>query len=55
MNVIPIATLTLLLVDLSYMRKTYLVVRTFNGIRKEIMGNIELPIQIGSCTFNIDF
>ena len=37
------------------MRKTHLVVRAFDGTQKEVMGNIELPIQIGPCIFNVDF
>ena len=55
MNVIPMATLSRLLVDPFHIKKTDLVVRAFNGARKEVMGNIELSIQIGMCTFNIDF
>ena len=54
-NVILIATLTCLPIDLSYMRKTHLVVQAFNNNCKEVMGNMELPIQIGLCIFNIDF
>ena len=44
MNVISMATLTHLPVDLSYMRKTHLVVRAFDGTRKKVMGNIELSM-----------
>ena len=40
MNVIPMATLSRLLVDPSYIRKTHLVIRVFNGTRKEVIGNI---------------
>ena len=54
-NVILMATLTRLPLDLSHIRKPYLVVSTFDGTRKEMLGNIELPIQIGPCIFNIDF
>ena len=53
-NVILMATLSRLHVDLFHLRKTHLVVRAFDGTRKEVIGNIELPIQIGQCTFNID-
>ena len=42
-------------IDPSHIRKTHLVVQAFDGTRKETIGNIELPIQIGPCTFNIDF
>ena len=54
-NVIPMATLSKLPVDPSHLRKTHLVVCAFDGTRKEVIGNIELPIQIGPYTFNIDF
>ena len=55
MNVIPMATLSRLSVNPSHIRKTHLVVCTFDGTRKEVIRNIRLPIQIGPCTFNIDF
>ena len=54
-NVILMATLTCLPVDLSHTRKTHLVVHSFDGTRKEVIGNMELPIQIGLCIFNIYF
>ena len=43
-NVIPMATLSRLLVDPSHIRKTHLLVRAFDGTRKEVIRNIELPI-----------
>ena len=54
-NIIPIATLSRLSIDRSHMKKTHLVVRAFDGTREKVIGNIELPIQIGPCTFNLDF
>ena len=54
-NMIPMATLSCLPVDLSHMQKTHLVVCAFDGTRKEVIENLELPIQIGPCIFNIDF
>ena len=54
-NIIPIATLSSLRVDPSHVRKTHLVVHTFDGTMKEVIENIEFPIQIDPCTFNIDF
>ena len=48
-------TLSHLPIYLSHMQKTYLVVCTFDGMKKEVIGNMELPIQIGPCTFNINF
>ena len=55
MNVIPMAILSRFPVDPSHIKKTHLVVRAFDGTRKKVIGNIKLPIQIGPCTFNIDF
>ena len=52
-NVILMTTLSRLHVDPSHIRKTHLVVRAFDGTK--VIGNKELPIQIGTCTLNIDF
>ena len=54
-NIISMATLSRLPIDPSHIRKTHLVVHAFDGTRKEVIGNIELPIQIGPCTFDINF
>ena len=32
-----------------------MVVRAFDGSRRDVRGEIELPIQIGPCTFQITF
>ena len=42
--VIPMSTLLRLSVDLSYMKKSQMVVRAFDGTRREVLGIIELPI-----------
>ena len=31
------------------------MVRAFNGMRREVMGNIEISIQVRSCIFNSEF
>ena len=54
-NVIPMTTLLRLPIDPSHVKKTHLVVRAFDGTRKEVIENIELPIQIVPFTFNINF
>ena len=54
-SVISMATLSRLPVDPSHIEKTHLVVRAFDGTRKEVIENIKLPIQIDLCTFNINF
>ena len=55
LNVISMFTLSRFPVDLSYMKKSQMVVRAFDGTRREVLGVIELPIQIGPCVFNIEF
>ena len=32
-----------------------MVVRTFDGTKREILGNIKLLIQVGPCTFDFEF
>ena len=49
------STLSRLLIDLSYMKKSHMIVRAFDGTKREVLGNIELPIQVGPCTFNSEF
>ena len=54
-NTIPMAILSRLPLNPSHMRNTHMVVCAFNETKSEVIGNIELLIQIGPCTFNIDF
>ena len=55
LNVMPKTTLDKLSFDASYIRPSSMVVRAFDGSRCEVRGEIDLPIQIGSCTFQITF
>ncbi|XP_022751308.1 uncharacterized protein LOC111300005, partial [Durio zibethinus] len=54
-NVIPATTLAKLPVDGSYMKPSHMIVRAFDGTRREVLGDIEVPLQIGPCTFNVKF
>ena len=47
LNVMPLSTLMRLLVDRSYMKHTKTVVRAFDGTRREVIGKIEIEVQIG--------
>jgi len=38
-----------------HMRPSATIVRAFDGSRREVIGEIELPMQIGPCTFQITF
>ncbi len=55
LNVLPNATLARLPVDRSNIRQSAIVVRAFDGTRREVLGDIDLPLQIGACTFNVTF
>ena len=53
--VIPKTTLAKLPSDESYMKPNTMVVHTFNGSRREVIGEISLPIQIDPITFEVVF
>ncbi|XP_073222502.1 uncharacterized protein [Cicer arietinum] len=55
LNVISKLKLAKLPCDGTYMRPIPVVVRAFEGSRRELMGEIELPVQIGPVTFEITF
>ena len=55
LNVMPKTTLDKLPCKGEYMRPSAIVVRAFDGSRREVMGGIELPVQIGPCTFQVVF
>ena len=55
LNVILMSTLSTLPIDLSYMKKSQMVVWAFDGTKREVLGNIELPIQVRQCTLNSKF
>ncbi|KAJ9182858.1 hypothetical protein P3X46_006805 [Hevea brasiliensis] len=55
LNVLPNATLARLPVDRSNIRQSAMVIRAFDGTRREVLGDIDLPLQVGACTFNVTF
>ena len=55
LNVMPFSTLMRLPIDRSYMKHTKTMVRAFDGTRREVTGEIEIEVQIGPCTFNVEF
>ncbi|GKV46141.1 hypothetical protein SLEP1_g53148 [Rubroshorea leprosula] len=55
LNVIPMTVLKQLKVDESHINQCNTVVRAFNGTKKNVIGKIELPMEIGSITFDVDF
>jgi len=55
LNVMPKSTLSEFPCDGSYMKPCTMIVRAFDGTQREVIREIELPIQICPCTFNILF
>ena len=41
--------------DRSHMKHTHTVVRAFDDTRREVTKEIEIEMQIGPCTFNVEF
>jgi len=55
LNVMPKATLGKLPCEGIHMKPSALIVRAFDGSKREVMGEVELPIQIGPCVFQVTF
>ncbi|RDX68155.1 hypothetical protein CR513_52884, partial [Mucuna pruriens] len=55
LNVLPKATLDKLCSFNSELKTNSVVVRAFNGSKREVMGEITLPIYIGPTVFDITF
>ncbi|XP_019459925.1 PREDICTED: uncharacterized protein LOC109359686 [Lupinus angustifolius] len=55
LNVMTKRTLSRLPVNYSHMRPSAMIVKAFDGSKREVMREIELPIKIGPCTFQILF
>jgi len=55
LNVMPKATLEKFLFKASHLRSSSMVVRAFDGSRRDIRGEIDLPIQIGPHICQITF
>jgi len=51
----PRSTLEKLPCDGMHMKPSAMSVRAFDGSKREVMGEIELPVQIGPCIFQITF
>ncbi|XP_017972499.1 PREDICTED: uncharacterized protein LOC108661125 [Theobroma cacao] len=55
LNMMPMRTLARLPINMSYMRKSQMIVRAFDRTRREVVGDIEILVEIGPCTFTIEF
>jgi len=55
LNVMPKNTLEKLSFNASHLRPSSIVVRAFIGSRREVKGEIDLPIHIGPHTYRVTF
>ena len=55
LNVCPLSTLEKMDIDPTRVRVTSMVVRAFDGTRREVLGEIDLPIEVGPQVHNINF
>ena len=55
LNVCPMATIECLNVDTSLIKPSAMIIKAFNGTRREVQGEIELMIEIGLRSFMVNF
>jgi len=55
LNVMPKSTMNKLHGEGIHLGPSTMVVRPFNGSKREVIGEVELPVQVGPCTFQIVF
>lgn len=55
LNICPHDTLKRMKINPNRIRSSHIVVRAFDGSRRDTMGEIELPVEIGPYIFNISF
>ncbi|KAA3479848.1 hypothetical protein EPI10_020329 [Gossypium australe] len=55
LNVLPLSTLNRLPMDSSHMKTCQNIVRAFDGIKRRVMGRIEIPLSIGPNKYEVDF
>ena len=55
LNVMPYETLKMLPIDESLVKQSSMIVRAFDGSKRGVRGIIDVPLQIGPCTFQVIF
>jgi len=55
LNVFPMATLERLKVDMSLIKPSTMIIKAFDGTRREVQGEIELMIEISPRSFMVNF
>lgn len=54
-NVCPLVTIMKLGIDESTIRPSDITIRAFDGSKRQILGDIDLPVEIGPYTFEVEF
>lgn len=52
-NVCPWVTIMKLGIDQSTIRSSDITIRAFDGLKRQILGDIDLPVEIGPYTFEV--
>ena len=55
LNMMPKTTLNKLPSDEIHLRPSTIVVRAFDGSKREVIGEVELPVRVRPCTFQVVF
>ncbi|KAK5834914.1 hypothetical protein PVK06_010594 [Gossypium arboreum] len=55
LNIMPLATLSRMPMDFSNLKPCHSTVRAFNGTRREVMGKIEIPLEVGPYIYDVEF
>ncbi|OMO57946.1 hypothetical protein CCACVL1_25645 [Corchorus capsularis] len=55
LNIMPLNTLKALPVEPTYIHTNHMVVRAFDGTRRDVIGELEIRLEIGSIPFNLMF
>ncbi|XP_016694403.1 uncharacterized protein [Gossypium hirsutum] len=55
LNVLSLTTLNRLPIDSSLMKECQNIVKAFDGTERKVMGRIDVPLQIGPNTYEVDF
>ncbi|XP_016667508.2 uncharacterized protein [Gossypium hirsutum] len=55
LNVMPLAMLSRIPIDISYLRHCHSTVGAFDGTRREVMGKIKIPLEVGPYIYDIEF
>ncbi|XP_016732729.1 uncharacterized protein [Gossypium hirsutum] len=55
LNVMPLAALSRIPIDLSHLRPCHSTRRAFDGTRREVIGKIKIPLEVGPYIYDIEF